>query len=149
MSPFEISVVLAMFIELLKKYIQLGILDIGTTFEEFVALVPELPKEFMLQNINSYQPIFSLALQTIRTTDIYGNMNDRNYDRRMTNVIQNVVVENYKLVIAQWLISKYARPGELDISYEAFALNNTEVERYYKLFYPEMNGRSIFNDIRF
>ena len=149
MSPFEISVVLAIFIELLKKYLQLNISYLDSTFEQFVALVPELPKEFMLQNFNSYQPIFSLALQTIRTMDIYGNMNDRNYDRRMTNVIQNVVVENYKLAIAQWLISKYARPGELDISYEAFVLNAPEVERYYKLFYPEMNGRSIFNNVRF
>ena len=149
MSPFEISVVLAIFIELLKKYLQLNISYLDSTFEQFVALVPELPKEFMLQNINSYQPIFSLALQTIRTMDIYGNMNDRNYDRRMTHVIQNVVVANYKLVIAQWLISEYARSGELDISYEAFALNTPEVERYYKLFYPEMDGRSIFNDIRF
>jgi hypothetical protein len=149
MSPFEISVILAIFIELLKKYMQLGILDIDMPFDEFVALVPELHKEFMLQNINSYQPIFSLALQTIRTTDIYGNMNDRNYARRMTNAIQNVVVENYKLVITQWLLSKYSRSGELDISYESFALTNIEVEMYYKLFYPEMNGRSIFNAVIF
>jgi hypothetical protein len=144
---FEISIAMAIFCELIKKYIQNTRLSPDADFDTFTALVRELPTADIVTNAGYYKPIFLMALHNVRNSDIFDNLYDTNYDRRMTDAIKNVVVIYYKIAITQWILSEYGRQCELDISYDAFIRNNPGVE-YYRLYYP-VNGRAIFEQVRF
>lgn len=147
MEPFASSIITAIFCEIIKKNIQLGHLHPDTDFDTFTALIRELPTSDIITNADYYKPIFLRALHNVITGDIFDNMYDTDYDRRMTDVIKNVVVIHYKIAITQWILSEYGRSCELNISYDAFIRNNPGVE-YYRLYYP-VNGRAIFEQVRF
>ena len=143
MSIFESSIALGMLCELIKKHIQINILHIDMDYTKLIILENDA-----VQN-KYYESIFVHALYIVRNSDIFDNLYDTDYEKRMAFVIQNIVIKNFRLVIVQWILSIYGNNGEVDISYESFTRNNPGVENYYRSYYPGVNGRAIFDDVKF
>ena len=143
MSIFESSIALGMLCELIKKHIQINILNIDMDYTKLIILENDA-----VQN-KYYESIFVHALYIVRNSDIFDNLYDTDYEKRMAFVIQNIVIKNFRLVIVQWILSIYGNNGEVDISYESFTRNNPGVENYYRSYYPGVNGRAIFDDVKF